>query len=230
MVAYAAEITGFSSSVTDGDITNSTNAAKALVELQNALPAEGGILDGLLGVRDLSIFGERVPGFAAGMKAYAAEISGFTASVSEADITNSTNAAKGLIELQNALPTEGGILDKLTGVQDLGTFAERIPGFAKGMVAYAKEISDFSTAVTQDDITNSTNAAMALAGLANSIPAEGGWVQTILGQKDLGAFGEKCAQLGAGLASFASNVGSVSTQETSNALEAMGLITRLPMG
>ena len=230
MVAYAAEITGFSSSVTDGDITNSTNAAKALVELQNALPAEGGILDGLLGVRDLSIFGERVPGFAAGMKAYAAEISGFTASVSEADITNSTNAAKGLIELQNALPTEGGILDKLTGVQDLGTFAERIPGFAKGMVAYAKEISDFSTAVTQDDITNSTNAAMALAGLANSIPAEGGWVQTILGQKDLGAFGEKCAQLGAGLASFASNVGSVSTQETSNALEAMGLITQFTNG
>ena len=230
MVAYAAEITGFSSSVTDGDITNSTNAAKALVELQNALPAEGGILDGLLGVRDLSIFGERVPGFAAGMKAYAAEISGFTASVSEADITNSTNAAKGLIELQNALPTEGGILDKLTGVQDLGTFAERIPGFAKGMVAYAKEISDFSTAVTQDDITNSTNAAMALAGLANSIPAEGGWVQTILGQKDLGAFGEKCAQVGAGLATISSHVGSVSTQETSNALEAMGLITQFTNG
>ena len=71
---------------------------------------------------------------------------------------------------------------------------------------------------------------MALAGLANSIPAEGGWVQTILGQQDLGAFGEKCAQLGAGLASFATNIGSVSTQETSNALEAMGLITQFTNG
>lgn len=230
MVAYAAEITGFSSSVTDGDITNSTNAAKALVELQNALPTEGGILDGLLGIKDLSGFGQRVPSFAAGMKAYATEISGFTASVSEADITNSTNAAKALIELQNALPTEGGMLDKLRGIKDLGTFAERIPGFAAGMVAYAAEISGFTTTVTQDDITNSTNAAMALAGLANSIPTEGGWVQTILGQQDLGTFGEKCAQLGAGLASFAADIGSVSTQETSNALEAMGLITQFTNG
>ena len=98
------------------------------------------------------------------------------------------------------------------------------------MVAYATQISGFTATVTQDDITNSTNAAMALAGLANSIPTEGGWVQNILGQRDLGTFGEKCAQLGAGLASFAANIGSVSTQETSNALEAMGLITQFTNG
>ena len=40
------------------------------------------------------------------MKAYAKEISGFASTVSEADIMNSTNAAKGLVELQNALPSE----------------------------------------------------------------------------------------------------------------------------
>ena len=230
MKAYATEISGFTASVSEADITNSTNAAKALIELQNALPTEGGMLDKLFGIKDLGAFAEKIPGFAKGMVAYAAQISGFTSTVSDADVTNSNNAAKALIELQNALPAEGGTLDKLLGIKDLGTFAERIPGFAAGMVAYAAEISGFTTTVTQDDITNSTNAAMALAGLANSIPAEGGWVQTILGQQDLGAFGEKCAQLGAGLASFAANIGSVSTQETSNALEAMGLITQFTNG
>ena len=230
MKAYATEISGFTASVSEADITNSTNAAKALIELQNALPTEGGILDKLFGIKDLGAFAEKIPGFAKGMVAYATQISGFTSTVSDADVTNSNNAAKALIELQNALPAEGGTLDKLLGIKDLGTFAERIPGFAAGMVAYAAEISGFTTTVTQDDITNSTNAAMALAGLANSIPAEGGWVQTILGQQDLGTFGEKCAQLGAGLASFAANIGSVSTQETSNALEAMGLITQFTNG
>jgi hypothetical protein len=230
MLAYATEISGFSATVSETDITNSTNAAKALIELQNALPAEGGLLDSLFGIKDLGAFAEKIPGFAAGMLAYATQISGFTATVSEADITNSNNAAKALIDLQNALPAEGGLLDKLLGIKDLSTFAERIPGFAAGMIAYANEISGFSTAVTQDDITNSTNAALALAGLANSIPAEGGWVQTILGQQDLGAFGEKCAQLGAGLASFASNIGAVSTTQTSNAIEAMGLITQFTNG
>lgn len=230
MKAYATEISGFTASVSEADITNSTNAAKALIELQNALPTEGGMLDKLFGIKDLGAFAEKIPGFAKGMVAYATQISGFTSTVSDADVTNSNNAAKALIELQNALPAEGGTLDKLLGIKDLGTFAERIPGFAAGMVAYAAEISGFTTTVTQDDIANSTNAAMALAGLANSIPAEGGWVQTILGQQDLGAFGEKCAQLGAGLASFAANIGSVSTQETSNALEAMGLITQFTNG
>ena len=230
MKAYATEISGFTASVSETDITNSTNAAKALIELQNALPTEGGMLDKLFGIKDLGAFAEKIPGFAKGMVAYATQISGFTSTVSDADVANSNNAAKALIELQNALPAEGSTLDKLLGIKDLGTFAERIPGFAAGMVAYAAEISGFTTTVTQDDITNSTNAAMALAGLANSIPAEGGWVQTILGQQDLGTFGEKCAQLGAGLSSFAANIGSVSTQETSNALEAMGLITQFTNG
>ena len=135
-----------------------------------------------------------------------------------------------MAELQNALPSEGGLLDGLLGIKDLGVFAEQLPGFAAGMKAYAKEISGFKATVNQDDITNSTNAATALVGLANSIPAEGGWVQTILGQRDLGAFGDKCAKLGAGLASFASNIGGVSTQETANALDAMGLITQFTNG
>ena len=230
MLAYANQISGFTAAVSEADITNSTNAAKALIELQNALPTEGGLLDSLFGIKDLGVFAQKIPGFAAGMKAYAAEISGFTATVSDTDITNSNNAAKALIDLQNALPAEGGLLDKLLGIQDLSVFASRIPGFAAGMIAYATQISGFSTTVTQEDIDNSTNAALALAGLANSIPAEGGWMQTILGQQDLGAFGEKCGQLGAGLASFASNIGGVSTTQTSNALAAMGLITEFTNG
>lgn len=230
MLAYANEISGFSAAVSESDVTNSTNAAKALIELQNALPTEGGLLDKLFGIKDLGTFAEKIPGFAKGMVAYATEISGFTATVSDADITNSNNAAKALIDLQNALPAEGGLLDKLTGIKDLSVFAERIPGFAAGMITYANEISGFTTTVSQDDITNSTNAAMALAGLANSIPAEGGWVQTILGQQDLGAFGTKCAQLGSGLASFAENVGGVSTEKTENAISAMGLITQFASG
>lgn len=230
MLAYATEISGFSATVSEDDITNSTNAAKALIELQNALPTEGGLLDSLFGIKDLGSFAEKIPGFAAGMIAYATEISGFTVTVSDADIANSNNAAKALIALQNALPAEGGILDSLTGIKDLSVFAERVPGFAAGMMAYATEISGFTTTVTQDDIDNSTNAAKALAELANTIPAEGGWIQTILGQQNLGTFGEKCAQFGAGLASFASNIGAVSTEETSNAIAAMGLITQFTSG
>ena len=227
---FAAGISGFTET-DNSNLTNATNVAKGLAELVKAVPWEAPEwAKAVTGSKDVEGFADDAATLAMALLNYATNISGFSATISETDIMNSTNAAKGLAELQNALPAEGGTLDKLRGIKDLGPFAERIPGFAAGMVAYAAEISGFTTTVTQDDITNSTNAAMALAGLANSIPAEGGWVQTILGQQDLGAFGEKCAQLGAGLASFAANIGSVSTQETSNALEAMGLITQFTNG
>ena len=227
---FAAGISGFTET-DNSNLTNATNAAKGLAELVKAVPWEAPEwAKAVTGSKDVEGFADNAATLATALLNYATNISGFSATISETDVTNSTNAAKALVELQQALPAEGGWIQSLLGIKDLGTFAKRIPSFAAGMVAYAAEISGFTTTVTQDDITNSTNAAMALAGLANSIPTEGGWVQTILGQQDLGTFGEKCAQLGAGLASFAANIGSVSTQKTSNALEAMGLITQFTNG
>ena len=227
MKAYATQISNFSE-VKSEDITNSTNAAMALVELEKALAPTDGLWQKITGVQDLGEFAAKIPLFAAGMKAYATQISNFSEVKSE-DITNSTNAATALAELEKALAPTDGLWQKITGIQDLSGFAAKVPLFAAGMKAYAENIKGFSE-VKSDDITNSTNAATALAALETTLGAEGGWIQTILGQQDLGAFGEKCAQLGAGLASFASNIGSVSTQQTSNAIEAMGLITQFTNG
>ena len=228
MKAYAENIANFSTTVTDADITNSTNAAKGLAELEKALAPTDGLWQKLTGVQDLGEFSTKIPKFAEGMKAYAANIANFS-DVKTEDITNSTNAATALAELEKALAPTDGLWQKITGIQDLSQFAAKVPLFAVGMKAYAEAISGFSE-VKQKDITNSTNAATALAALESTLSAEGGWVQTILGQQDLGAFGDKCAQLGAGLASFASNIGSVSTTQTSNAIEAMGLITQFTSG
>ena len=228
MKAYAENIANFSTTVTDADITNSTNAAKGLAELEKALAPTDGLWQKLTGVQDLGEFSTKIPKFAEGMKAYAANIANFS-DVKTEDITNSTNAATALAELEKALAPTDGLWQKITGIQDLSQFAAKVPLFAVGMKAYAEAISGFSE-VKQEDITNSTNAATALAALESTLSAEGGWVQTILGQQDLGAFGDKCAQLGAGLASFASNIGSVSTTQTNNAIEAMGLITQFTSG
>ena len=71
----------------------------------------------LIGIKDLTTFAGRVPGFASGMKAYAAEISGFSSSVTQTDIDNSTNAAKALIALEGSLSGEGGLLQNIMGVK-----------------------------------------------------------------------------------------------------------------
>ena len=219
LLNYATNISGFSATVSETDVTNSTNAANALVALQNALPAEGGWVQKLTGIKDLSVFGDRVPGFAKGMKAYAAEISGFTSSVNQTDIDNSTNAAKALIELENSLSGTDGLWQSIIGVKDLSDFATRIPGFATGMKAYAAEISGFTSSVSQTDLDNSVNAAKALIGLENSLSGEGGMLQDIIGVKDLTSFAAKVPGFAMGMKAYAAEKGLVELQ---NALPSEG--------
>ncbi len=225
MKAYAENLSGFSTTITQNDITNSTNAAKGLAELEGSLTNTDGLWQKINGVQDLSAFAEKIPGFAAGMKTYAEQISGFTTTVSQEDIDNSTAAAQALNALEASLTAEGGLWGNITGLPDLGSFAEKIPKFAAGMKAYAEQISGFTTTVTQEDINNSTNTATALAALENSLSAHGGWAQAIAGEKDLGNFGTNCEELGAGLASFASSIGNVEFTNTDAAIAAMNLIT-----
>ena len=214
MKAYAAEISGFTSSVNQTDIDNSTNAAKALIELENSLSGTDGLWQSIIGVKDLSDFATRIPGFATGMKAYAAEISGFTSSVSQTDLDNSVNAAKALIGLENSLSGEGGMLQDIIGVKDLTSFAAKVPGFAMGMKAYAAEISGFSSAVNETDILNSTNAAKGLVELQNALPSEGGWLDGIIGIKDLTNFAAKIPGFAAGMNAYAAEISGFSSAVT----------------
>ena len=225
MKAYAENLANFSSTVSEDDISSSTNAAKGLVELESSLKNTDGVWQSITGVPDLSDFAAKIPGFASGMKAYAENIANFSSTVSEADVTNSTNAAQALIGLENSLSNTGGLWQGITGIPDLGSFAERVPLFATGMKAYAAEISGFTSTVTQEDIDNSTNTATALAALESSLTGQNGWVQGICGQKDLGDFGTNCEKLGEGLASFATNIGGVEFTNTDAAIAAMQLIT-----
>lgn len=97
------------------------------------------------------------------------------------------------------------------------------------MSAYATAISDFST-VNQNDIDSSINTAKALKGFADTLDQTGGWVQVIAGQKSLSEFATGCADIGTALASFASNIGSVSVDKTEQATTTMEIIKEFTSG
>nr|DAI45350.1 MAG TPA: tail tape measure [Caudoviricetes sp.] len=206
LATYASKISGFDTAVTETDITNSTRAAMGLAELEKSLTRKGGLGQGLRGVQDLGDFASKLPGFAEGMKTYATNIKGFATDVSDDDISKSTNAARGLAELEKVLEPQGGMWDGLNGIKDLGDFSEKIPGFAESMRAYATSIKDFSKTVSQDDIDMSTACAQGLSDLEATLPAVDGVVQWFDGSHDLGKFSEEIVKFAEGLQQYALNV------------------------
>ena len=156
--SYAEKIQGFTA-VSQTDVENSIAAATGLAELTNSLSGTGGLWQALAGTKDLGTFSEDFPTFAENLKSYAEHLSNFSSTIKDSDITNSTNAAKGLAKLAQAIPDTGGLWHGLVGVKDLGDFSESFPILAQNLKDYASNLKDFATTVNKADVTNSTAAA-----------------------------------------------------------------------
>lgn len=220
---FATNISGFSE-VKQGDIDNAIALANALVDVNNALPAEGGLAQLIAGCPDLSTFSTTIPGFATGLKTFATNISGFT-ETDQKDIDQSIKLAKALVELNNALPDDG-LLQKITGIPDLSDFSTKIPGFASALKAYSTNISGFGE-TNKSDIDNSLDTAKALVDLTNALPETGGWLQKITGIQDLSSFSTNIESLASALTSYATNVAGftkLNQADVDNSLAVLGFL------
>lgn len=203
---FGKAVKGFSDSVSgidEGAVTAAANCGKVLVELENALPRTGGVLQKLIGEKlDLGTFGGNIRGFAYSIVAFSNIVKGC---VDESAVTAAANCGKVLAKLNDALPNTGGILQKLTGEKDLETFGNRIKAFGSAIV-------DFSSTVSGDGKIDPTaieaakNAGQIMAELNNNLPTSDGALQWLLGQKDLSAWGEKLKSFGSSIVAFSQSV------------------------
>ncbi|PWE87084.1 hypothetical protein LG34_05975 [Eubacterium ramulus] len=203
---FGKAVKGFSDSVSgidEGAVTAAANCGKVLVELENALPRTGGVLQKLIGEKlDLGTFGGNIRGFAYNIVAFSNIVKGC---VDESAVTAAANCGKVLAKLNDALPNTGGILQKLTGEKDLETFGNRIKAFGSAIV-------DFSSTVSGDGKIDPTaieaakNAGQIMAELNNNLPTSDGALQWLLGQKDLSEWGEKLKSFGSSIVAFSQSV------------------------
>lgn len=192
-----------SSELTDDDVANmerATKAGKALADLANAIPSTGGIIQKIVGYKDLDGFSDGIEAFGLAMVGYATSISGLT----EEDTTRMewmADAGTALKDLVVALPESGGWLQTILGDQNLAKFGTQIAAYGGYLMSYASSIKDF----TEDDaekIKQTATASKELTSLLDSLPASGGWLQTVLGDKDLSKFGSSLTTFILGLRSF----------------------------
>ena len=225
LVNYSAKVSG--KNIDSAAITNSAAAATALSDLNNAIPAQGGWAQEIMGAQELSAFGNSIVAFAGALVDYSATVSGQSIDVEA--IKNSAAAAEALATLNGKLPSQNGLWQAVAGEQDLGDFGTKLVSFAAGVVAYA------TAAATIDEskitaITNSGKAIDELVLVMDKIPETGGWGDEIFGSSDGQSFGAALVAIATGIAEYcavAATVGDddiTAIQKSKTALDELGTI------
>ena len=189
-----------------------SQAAKALADMANSLPKEGGAFSFFTGnTMDMGTFGSNLETFGAGLKAYGVAVTGLNAEA----ISASIEPAKSLNQLAKEMPSSGGILDSIFGTQtDLAQFGAQLVAFGAGLVLYANAVNGLNT----EAIDASIPAARSINELAKELPSGGGLIQSIFGgQDDLGGFGEKLKSFGGALKSYGESVAELNVSDINSA-------------
>lgn len=152
MKNYSLAVTGLDASV----VTNSANAAKALVELSNNLPNSGGIVSWFTGDNDIASFGEQLVSFGQSFAAYYNSVSGV-------DVAKLSGV---VVEFRNLVDLANGI--KSVNTSGMSTFAQNLTNLGNAGIdgfinAFTNANSRVSTAANTM-VTTFINAAKAQQG------------------------------------------------------------------
>ena len=183
----------------EGITPDMATAAKTIADALMTLTA-GNFLSTITGFiggnTSLSGFADTLSELGVGFKSFYDNVKDIDPSIVE----SSAAAAQSLAELENSLPNSGGKLAEWLGDNTLDSFGERLASFGEALYSYSSTLSQGE--FNADIVTNSANAAMALAELESNIPNSGGKLAEWLGDNTLDSFGERLASFGESLVDY----------------------------
>ena len=200
LAKYASAAAGLDENAVD-NITNSKDAVKALVDVADAIPREGGWGEAIIGSVNAQSFGAGMITLASSLKEYSAAVS---EGIDTTKIEESKAAIIAMADAAKALPNEGGLAGLLAGENsDISGFGSKMVGLAKQVMTYADTVSD----ITEEDVAAidaSRFAIVAMAGAAKALPNEGGVAGWLAGENsDFAGFGAKMVELAKHVMSYA---------------------------
>lgn len=212
LVDYATKIKGLTKVANILDIGTSVLLAESLGTLLGSLSREGGAFDWLTGTKTeaLENFGKGVGILGGGLAIYAGSITGIHDKFDPEDVKAANETAVGLKALQDSLPETGGLVQKILGWSDLGTFGTGIEALGDGLKKYCDAIDGIAEKLKDGDLEAAKKAAAGLAGLQNSLPETGGALQSFIGEQNLATFGSQLFALGGGLKLYSIAINNIS--------------------
>lgn len=188
LVDFGKAMNDYSTSVADldkGVVDNSVSAGKALSELANSIPKNGGAVSkAIFGESNIGEFGNQLIAFGKAMNDYSTSV----ADLDKGIVDNSIAIGNTLVELAKSVPTSGAALKNLfKGENNIATFGEQLSDFGKSFVEFYNSVGEIEASKLSGIVTEIDR----LVGIATSIgDAEKGAMSGFAkGLKDLGKAG-----------------------------------------
>ena len=153
LVPFGANLKAYSLAVAGIDanaIVGSATAAKALAEMANIIPNQGGMVAWFTGENSLANFGEELVALGVGLKNFSVA----TVGIVPDSIVGVVNAAKSIADMMNVIPNEGGLVAWLTGDNSIAKFGNDLMFLGMGL----KNFSIATTGIVPDSIIAASSA------------------------------------------------------------------------
>ena len=200
----------------DGEkIGQVSEVIKTFTDLAESLPSTGGLLQKLVGVKDLSTFAEDMSEFmSGGFSSFVFSLNGLNLPLTLlAKILIVKETTSAMIDLANGLPKSGFLSTLIDGTANLGEFAASMAEFLSydkyGLfVTRVSMVADADLAKIRGNIIPATQE---MINLANKLKENTSVIDALTGRKNLGKFGETLADFGGGISKFSASIANVET-------------------
>lgn len=193
-------------SINNEAIDTAVTAGEAMSRVADSIQRTGGYLQKLTGTADLSNFGEMCKSFGEAIKEMSNSLSGENGGtvINQEAIDSAATAGQAMNQVADAIQSTGGILQKITGVSDLGEFGSKCKSFGEALREMSKALTgeDGGSVVDQSVVDSAVTAGKAMAALEEAIPEK----NLFDGKVSLSEFGEKIKSFGGGLKDYSDSV------------------------
>lgn len=211
--AFMEEVSGFVSGMSDLDaglVSNVNSFAQAIGILSLAAGHNGQSDFGkwLFGDNSLGTFGEDLASFGSSLSDFVANLTknGTFDDATVATIECACDAIKAFSEASSKINGQADWAKKIFGDDSLAAFSDQLPVVAKSLSYFAVNLGTFDGS-TVDTVKCACDAIQSLASTASELPAEGGYLQALLGEQSLASFSDQLPDLATNLNTFAENLG-----------------------
>ena len=176
------------------NVTAAANAAKALAEMADTIPNEGGMVAWFTGENSMSKFAGELPTLGSGLKSFSDSVNGINAE----NLTAAANAGKTLAEMCSVIPNEGGVAAWFAGENSISSFGNELPELGKGLLAF----SAAAMGIQLQPVKDAVEAGKAITDMCSTIPNEGGVSAWFAGENSISNFADSLPKLAKGLFDF----------------------------
>lgn len=212
-------VTKFTGAVSEIDTTAGSQidfAIDVMGKLTDAamkFPDMGGLLQGIIGEKNMIAWGLQMPFLASGLVSFTKKVK----NIENGDhVTTALDVMKKLAQASNDVPNTGGALGAIIGDNDMGPWAKQMPELANGLVSFCYRVKN---------IDNTPNAGFAvdimkkMAEAARKIPNAGGLLGSLfVNVESMKNFSDNAGGLGTGIADFCANTKDIEPNENMDAV------------